>query len=149
MRYVLFFSSKKSDTHLEFDIDIFKQEDSNNPIFYINYAHARINQIFAKAEKTVEEVIAVKLENLSEDAQNLLFSALLLPEVLEDAFESRQIQKVTEYLKSLAAALHKFYNENRIVGSADEEKLLKLFAVTALSLRVGLRLIGIHAKERM
>lgn len=147
LRFV--FLSKKSDTHLEFDIDIFKQEDSNNPIFYINYAHARINQIFAKAEKTVEEVIAVKLENLSEDAQNLLFSALLLPEVLEDAFESRQIQKVTEYLKSLAAALHKFYNENRIVGSADEEKLLKLFAVTALSLRVGLRLIGIHAKERM
>ena len=47
LRFV--FLSKKSDTHLEFDIDVFKQEDSNNPIFYINYAHARINQVFAKA----------------------------------------------------------------------------------------------------
>lgn len=147
LRFV--FLSKKSDTHLEFDVDVFKQEDNNNPVFYINYAHARINQIFAKAEKNVDDVVHVALENLSEDAQNLLFSALLLPEVLEDAFHSRQVQKVTEYLKSLASSLHKFYNENRVVGSVDEEKFLKLFAVVALSLRVGLGLIGIHAKERM
>jgi len=80
LRFV--FLSKKSDTHLEFDVDVFKQEDSNNPIFYINYAHARINQIFAKAEKSISDVQNVKLENLSEEAQNLLFSALLLTEVL-------------------------------------------------------------------
>jgi len=147
LRFV--FLSKKSDTHLEFDIDVFKQEDNNNPVFYVNYAHARVNQIFAKAEKSLQDIVHVKLENLSEEAQNLLFSALLLPEVLDDAFHSRQVQKVTEYLKSLAAALHKFYNENRVVGSDDEAKLLKLFAVVALSLRVGLRMIGIHAKERM
>ena len=86
---------------------------------------------------------------MNEEAQNLLFSALLLPEVLEDAFSSRQVQKVTEYLKNLAAALHKFYNENRVVGSVEEEQLLKLFAVVALSLRVGLKLIGITAKDKM
>ncbi len=147
LRFV--FLSKKSDTHLEFDIDIFKQEDSNNPIFYINYAHARINQIFAKAGKTVEDVVGVELVNLSEDAQNLLFSALLLPEVLEDVFSSRQVQKLPEYLKHLAASLHKFYNENRVVGSEHEARYLKLFAVVALSLRVGLKLIGINAKEKM
>ncbi len=147
LRFV--FLSKKSDTHLEFDVDVFKQEDSNNPIFYINYAHARINQIFAKAGKSIADVENVPLENMSEEAQNLLFSALLLPEVLEDAFHSRQVQKVTEYLKNLAASLHKFYNENRVVGSVDEEKFLKLFAVVALSLRVGMKLIGITAKERM
>jgi len=147
LRFV--FLSKKSDTHLEFDVDVFKQEDSNNPIFYINYAHARINQIFAKAEKNISDVIHVKLENMSEDAQNLLFSALLLPEVLEDAFQSRQVQKVTEYLKNLAASLHKFYNENRVVGTTEEAKFLKLFATVALSLRLGLKLIGITAKEKM
>ena len=147
LRYV--FLSKKSDTHLEFDVDVFKQEDNNNPIFYINYAHARINQIFTKAEKSIDDIRDVVLENLSEDAQNLLFSALLLPEVLEDAFNSRQVQKVNDYLKNLASALHKFYNENRVVGSEDEAKLLKLFAVVALSLRVGLKLIGIRAKDKM
>ena len=147
LRFV--FLSKKSDTHLEFDVDVFKQEDSNNPIFYINYAHARINQIFAKAGKTLTDVQNVKLENLNEEAHNLLFSALLLPEILEDTFSSRQVQKLTEYLKNLAASLHKFYNENRVVGSEDEAKLLKLFAVVALSLRVGLKLIGINAKDKM
>jgi arginyl-tRNA synthetase len=147
LRFV--FLSKKSDTQLEFDIDVFKQEDSNNPIFYINYAHARINQVFAKAGKTIEDVRSIPLVGLNEEAQNLLFSALLLPEVLEDAFSSRQVQKVTEYLKALAASLHKFYNENRVVGSMDEDKLLKLLAMVGLSLRVGLKLIGIRAKEKM
>ena len=147
LRFV--FLSKKSDTHLEFDVDVFKQEDNNNPIFYINYAHARINQIFTKAGKGVEDVKDVSLVGLGEEGLNLLFSALLLPEVLEDAFHSRQVQKLTEYLKNLAAALHKFYNENRVVGSEDEDRLLKLFAVVALSLRMGLHLIGITAKEKM
>ena len=91
----------------------------------------------------------IKLEKMSEEAQNLLFTAMLLPEILEDAFSSRQVQKVTEYLKNLSASLHKFYNENRVVGSIDEDKYLKLFAVVGLSLRVGLRLIGITAKEKM
>ena len=147
LRFV--FLSKKSDTHLEFDIDMFKQEDSSNPIFYINYAHARINQIFNKSGKTVEDIEQVKLENLNEDAANLLYSALLLPEVLEDAFDSRQLQKVTEYLKTLSAALHKFYNENRVVGEMNEDKYLKLFAMVGVSLRVGLNLIGIKAKDKM
>ncbi len=147
LRFV--FLSKKSDTHLEFDVDVFKQEDSNNPIFYINYAHARINQIFAKSGKTPEDVKDIVLENISEEAQNLLFTALLLPEVLEDAFALRQVQKVTEYLKNLSATLHKFYNENKVVGSVDEDKYLKLFAVVAVSIRVGLKLIGISAKEKM
>ncbi|MDD3462226.1 MAG: arginine--tRNA ligase [Sulfurospirillaceae bacterium] len=147
LRFV--FLSKKSDTHLEFDIDVFKQEDSNNPIFYINYAHARINQVFSKSQKTIKDVLHVKFEGMGEEAQNLLFSALLLPEVLEDAFSSRQVQKVTDYLKNLASSLHKFYNENRVVGSEKEEQYLKLFAMVGLSLRVGLRLIGIEAKTKM
>ena len=91
----------------------------------------------------------IPLIDLNEEGLNLLFSALLLPEVLEDAFNSRQVQKVTEYLKNLAASLHKFYNENRIVGSQEENQLLKLLAVVALSLRTGLKLIGIEAKTKM
>ena len=147
LRFV--FLSKKSDTHLDFDVDMFKQEDSSNPIFYINYAHARINQVFKKSGKTLEDIKDIKLENLNDDGANLLYSALLLPEVLEDAFESRQLQKVTEYLKTLSASLHKFYNENRVVGEKDEEKFLKLFAMVGVSIRTGLNLIGITAKDKM
>jgi len=147
LRFV--FLSKKSDTHLEFDVDMFKQEDSSNPVFYINYAHARINQVFNKSGKKVDDIKDIKLEYLNEDAINLLYSALLLPEVLEDAFESRQLQKVTEYLKVLSSSFHKFYNENHVVGEANEDKYLKLFAMVGVSIRTGLRLIGIEAKDKM
>ncbi len=143
------FLTKKSDTHLEFDVDMLKTEDSSNPIYYIQYAHARINQVFEKAGKSPHEVVQTKLEDLDEDAQNLLFSALLLPEVLEDAFESRQLQKLTDYLKSLAALYHQFYNKHKIVGTKNEEKLLKLSAMVAVTLRTGLKLMGIEAKYKM
>jgi arginyl-tRNA synthetase len=143
------FLSKKSDTHLEFDVDMFKQQDSSNPIFYVQYAHARINQIFEKADKKPEDVFDVALESLDEDSKNLLFSALLLPEVLEDAFSSRALQKLPEYLKSLAALYHQFYNKHKIVGAQNADALLKVSAMVAVSLRTGLKLMGIEAKYRM
>ena len=147
LRFV--FLSKKSDTHLEFDVDMFKQEDSSNPIFYINYAHARINQLFAKSGKSIDDVKSTALTGLNEDGANLLYTALLLQEVLEDAFNSRQVQKLTEYLKNLASLLHKFYNENKVIGSDQEDMYLKLFGMVGVSLRVGLNLIGIQAKDKM
>lgn len=143
------FLSKKADTHLEFDVDLLKKEDSSNPIYYINYAHARVNSIFEKANKDIKDIYDVELKDLSDDAKNLLFISLLLPEVIEDAFKKQELQKITDYLKILAAHFHRFYNENRVLGSKNEDKLLKLFSVTALSIRVGLRLLGIEAKKRM
>ena len=143
------FLSKKSDTHLEFDVDMFKQQDSSNPIFYVQYAHARINQIFVNAGKTPEDVFDVKLQGLDEDSKNLLFTALLLPEVLEDAFNSRALQKLPEYLKSLAALYHQFYNKHKIVAADNEASLLKISAMVAVSLRTGLKLMGIEAKYKM
>jgi arginyl-tRNA synthetase len=143
------FLTKKSDTHLEFDISMLDSEDSSNPIFYINYAHARVNQLFGKASRQLEDVLETKLVDLDESGKNLLFTALLLPEVLEDAFDSRAIQKLPEYLKNLAALIHKFYNEHKVVGTEHEAKYLKLLATASLSIRVGLSLIGIQAKEKM
>ncbi|PSM52043.1 arginyl-tRNA synthetase [Campylobacter blaseri] len=147
LRFV--FISKKCDTPLEFDINELKAEDSSNPIFYINYAHARVHQVFAKAEKNLEDVVNASFENLNEDAKNLLFEALILNDVLEDAFHSRQLQKLPDYLKSLSSNFHKFYNENKVVGSANEDALLKVFAVVAMSIRTGLSLMGITAKDKM
>lgn len=143
------FVSKANTSSLEFDVDELKREDSSNPIYYINYAHARVNQVFAKAGKTSTDVEAANLENLNDAAKNLLFEALELPEILRDSYASKQLHKIPDYLKSLAASFHKFYNENRVVGSEDEDALLKLFAVVALSLRTALGLLGIKAKERM
>ena len=78
-----------------------------------------------------------------------MFDALLLPEIVEDAFTSRQVQKLPDYLKGLATLLHKFYYDCRIIGTEDEAKLLKLLLVVALSLKTGLSLMGIEAKDSM
>ncbi len=143
------FLSKKCDTHLEFDVEILKKSDSSNPIYYINYAHARINQLFKKSGKTPEDILHVGFESLNEDGVNLLFNALLLNEVLEDAFKTRQMQKITDYLKFLSSLFHKFYNEHKVVGSENEDVYLKLFSVVKRSIHKGLELIGIEAKEVM
>jgi len=143
------FASKKSDTPLEFDVNELKKQDSSNPVFYVQYAHARIQTIIGKSDLDLEAIMASSLTGLSEDADSLMFEALLLPEVIEDAFNSRQVQKMTDYLKSLAALYHKFYYDVRVLGSDDEAKLLKLYLVVAASLRTGLSMLGITAKDRL
>lgn len=143
------FASKKCDTALEFDIEELKRQDSSNPVYYVQYAHARIQTLIAKSEMSMDSIMAAKLHGLSADADGLLFEALLLPEIIDDAFESRQAQKLPDYLKALAAKLHKFYYDTKIIGNEDEAKLLKLLLVVALSLKTGFSLLGIEAKDRM
>lgn len=147
LRYI--FLSKKCDTHLEFDISDLQKEDSSNPVYYINYAHARIHQVFAKAGKKIDDVMKADLQSLNQDGVNLLFEALNLKAVLNDAFEARALQKIPDYLKNLAANFHKFYNENKVVGSANENDLLKLFSLVALSIKTAFSLMGIEAKNKM
>ncbi len=143
------FASKKSDTALEFDLVDLQKTDSSNPIFYINYAHARIHTILNKSEMKMDTIMASNVKGLGEDADNLLFEAMLLNEVVEDAFNSRQVQKLTDYLKSLASTYHKFYYDHKVIGTPNEAKMLKLFLVVALSIKTGLSLLGITAKESM
>ena len=118
-------------------------------MYYIQYAHARIKTMIRKSSLSSGEILNATLHSLSHDANSLLFEALLLPEIVDDAFHSRQIQKLTDYLRSLAAKLHKFYYDCKILGTSDEAKLLKLLQVVALSLKTGMSLLGIEAKDSM
>ncbi|MCT7496340.1 arginine--tRNA ligase [Aliarcobacter cryaerophilus] len=143
------FLTKKSDTHLEFDVDMLKNQDSSNPIFYINYAHARINQVFVKSNLSFEDIKNESFEKLNSEALNLVYESLLLKSVLEDAFSKRDMQKITEYLYNLASSVHKFYNEHKIIGSSEEKIYLKVLSMAKLSIKTGLKLLGIEAKEIM
>ncbi|WP_419763780.1 MAG: arginine--tRNA ligase [Arcobacter sp.] len=147
LRFV--FLTRKSDTHLEFDLEMLKNQDSSNPVFYINYAHARINQVFKKANLTTNDVKDEKFENLNEDAINLVYESLLLPAIINEAFEKRDMQKITDYLYSLASSVHKFYNEHKVLDSEEQNSYLKVLSVVSLSIRTGLKLLGIKAKEVM
>jgi len=147
MRFI--FISKKGETPLEFDVDELAREDSSNPIFYITYAHARVNQIVTKAGKREADVLSADFGTLDEAGLGLAFAALGLNEILNDAFNSRGLQKLPDFLKALAADFHKYYNENRVVGSENEDAKLKLFALVALSIRTAFALMGLSAKEKM
>ena len=147
LRFV--FLTKKSDTHLEFDIDLLKNNDSSNPVFYINYAHARINQLFKKAELNVSDVKDASIADVNQDAKDLVYESLLLRTVLNEAFDKRDMQKITDYLHGLSAMIHKFYNEHKIVGIENQDQYLKVLSMAALAIRTGLNVLGIKAKDIM
>lgn len=155
LRFV--FLSKKNDTHLEFDVEEIKQEDSNNPVYYINYAHARIHTLLERSTKTQEQIDSVSIlpllraedTSLKQDSMDLLFLSLQLSQVIEDSFHSRNLVKMSDYLKHLAACFHHFYNAHKILHSALELEILKLTQMVSLALSLGLELLGIEAKKSM
>jgi arginyl-tRNA synthetase len=144
------FASKTADTSLTFDISDLLKQDSSNPIYYINYAHARVHSLLRKSEFSLEEILNEKISTSShKESRELLFFALRLPEVIEESFESRGVQKMAEYLHSLASNFHSFYNKTPMIGKEREKELLKLSFVVANTIKVGLSLLGISAKEKM
>jgi arginyl-tRNA synthetase len=143
------FLTKRADTHLEFDIEGLKKEDSSNPIYYINYAHARICSLFEKLGKTPNDLFDARLLDLNRDAKDLLFSALQLTETVNESFQTRQPHLLTDYLYKLAVKTHKFYADNRVIGSNNEESYAKILSMVALTIKLGLKLLGIDAKTRM
>jgi arginyl-tRNA synthetase len=143
------FASKKCDTHLEFDLDKLTKQDSSNPLFYINYAHARIHSIFKKADKNFEDVKDANFDNISSEARELLFEALVLPSILEETFNSMATQKLTDYLYELASNFHSFYNSNKILNNPDENSYLRLFSTVAYTIKNALLLLNIEAKNKM
>ena len=147
LRFV--FLTKKADTHLEFDVDDLNKKDASNPSYYVNYAHARIRSIFSNANKEYNDMLDIELNNLNQDEKDLLFLALQLPYVLEDAFNHREPHRLTNFLIDLASEFHSFYNKNKVLGSEKEDIRLKILAVVGIILNLGLSLLGIKAKERM
>lgn len=144
------FLSKKPDTHLEFDVSSLKKQDSSNPIYYINYANARIHTLFDKAGMDIQDLCMPQgaLE-LNDDAKSLLFESLYLTHIVESSFRDREIQKICEYLKNLAAMLHGFYNTHKILQTPQQNSYLYVLKVVSHSLTLGLSLLGIQAQTRM
>lgn len=139
------FLTKRADTHLEFDIADLNAQDSSNPIFYINYANARIHTLLGKSGAEA----SFDFGALDSAWKDLLFYALLLPSVLEGAFRERAMQKIPEYLKNLASKLHFCYNSSKIIGSENEGAICAILRVVSHSITTGLALMGIEAKTKM
>lgn len=150
------FLSKSLDTHLEFDVQDLSKEDSSNPVFYINYANARIHTLLEKSSISLEDINKTDLstlldsnDSLGQDSMQLILQSLGLFYVLNQSYEERALQKLCEYLKNIAKSFHTFYNAYRILQTQYEAGILKIFLLVSLSLTTGFNMLGINIKTKM
>jgi arginyl-tRNA synthetase len=152
-----FFLMRKSDSHLDFDLELAKKESSENPVFYVQYAHARIASIFEQArqsgvEMTDRSARAVKLERLSEPEELALIKHVIqLPEAVEESVNELEPHRLVFYLLELAGEFHRYYNRFRVVS--DDADLTKARLILLRSVQKviggGLTLLGVTAPLKM
>ncbi|MEX0719752.1 MAG: arginine--tRNA ligase [Balneolaceae bacterium] len=147
-----FFLMRSPNTHLEFDIAQAKEAGEKNPVFYLQYAHARISSILRKVEEDYLFMGKVNLKKLNHPAEITLIKTLLkFPEAISGAAEAREPHRVINYLNDLASDFTGFYHDCRILG--EEEELVHarttLAKAVAQVLRNGLTILGITAPEQM
>lgn len=150
MRFFLLMRS--SESHLDFDLDLAKKESSENPVYYIQYAYARIRSLFRKADEEDVQESASSLGMLTQQEElDLIKKLLLYPDVVEDSADTLAPHKIAYYLQELAADFHAYYNKFRIVDKDRALSGARLYLVRCVEtvLSNGLGLLGISAPERM
>ena len=148
------FLTRKADSHLDFDIEVARKESSENPVFYVQYAYARISSIFRKAKERGAEdlVIPGNLNRLSEDEEVELMKKLsLYPLMFEGAVRAREPHRVTFYLQELASLFHSYYNRHRVLTDDPQDARARLSLCSAIKrvLDEGLSILGVTAPEKM
>ncbi|MCB1141031.1 MAG: arginine--tRNA ligase [Leptospiraceae bacterium] len=145
-----FFITRALGTPLEFDLDLAKEESDKNPVFYLQYAHARIRSIFRENSEERDFDAFQNLES-REERDRLLFWICRFPEEVLDSAIQMEPHRLTNYLQNLAKVFSKFYigKENRIKDSDKETRLGLTYIcyATALCLKMGLNLLGVHAPD--
>jgi arginyl-tRNA synthetase len=149
-----FIAARGHTSGIDFDIELAKKQSSENPVYYVQYAHARISSILRKAAEAGLSPAGGLASALGDDAIALGLGKLLLrlPEVVEDAAALHETQGVTAYATELATAFHAFYRDRRVIDRADpvtSQARLTLVTATRLALANTLALLGISAPESM
>lgn len=151
-----FFLMRKLDSPLDFDLDLAKKQTDENPVYYVQYAHARICSVMSYAQTQVGTLSSAAddydLSKLVATEEISLIKKLAeLPEVISKAAQFLEPNRMTSYLMELAATFHKFYHEHRVVS--DDKALtsarLRLVEATKIVLANALRLLNISAPEKM
>ncbi len=153
-----FLVARKADAEFVFDVNLARQKSDENPVYYLQYAHARICSVFDNASEkgfavpTVEALASQPLATLGGEAANSLIDAIgEYPEALSAAARDHAPHLLCHYLKDLAAALHAFYSAERVLVEDDETRndRLALLAATRRTLANGLAVLGISAPAYM
>ena len=148
-----FFVKTAGDSHMDFDLDLAVSQSNENPVYYAQYAHARINSILRSAN---EQGYVASLDNLSlltaEKEEDVLKKVGAFPQVVADAAKHRTPHRIANYIQELAAAFHSFYGAEKVINADNKELTearLALITSVKTTLANALRLIGVSAPEKM
>jgi len=148
-----YFVKTACDSHMDFDLDLAVSQSNENPVYYAQYAHARISSILRSAE---EQGFAASLENLNlltaEKEEEVLKKVGSFPQVVAEAAKHRTPHRVANYIQELAASFHSFYNAEKVLNPDNKELTgarLALINAVRVTLANALRLIGVSAPEKM
>jgi arginyl-tRNA synthetase len=152
-RYI--FLTRRSDSHLDFDLDIAKEQSRENPVYYVQYAHARLASLFREAETRnigIPKSDAVDLSLLDlEEERNIIKALAKYPEVIEEAAQAYEPHRLTFYLQDLAGLLHNYYFKHRVITEDLKRTAVKLFLMKQVKtvIQGALKILGVNAPERM
>jgi arginyl-tRNA synthetase len=147
-----FLAARRADSQLIFDIDLARAQTNDNPVYYIQYAHARICSVLNQWGGDVSSLKKVNLTPLNEPNEAILMQRLSeFPEIVNDAATDLAPHAIANYLKECASDLHSYYNDTKFLVDDESTKLarLALIAATQQVLKNGLHLLGVSAPDKM
>lgn len=151
-----FYITRRSDQHLDFDLDLAKSQSNDNPVYYVQYAHARICSVLAQLEDKglafdIDAGIGATARLTEPGEKQLAVQLLRYPELLAHAVQQREPHQITNYLRELAADFHGYYNGTRLLSEDAELRNARLALALAVRqvLANGLELLGVSAPEAM
>ena len=147
-----FLVARKPDSQLVFDIDLAKTQNSDNPVYYIQYAHARIAGVLKQWGGDINQLSKVNIDQLKSSQELILIKRLSeFPEMVIHAGVELAPHTIANYLKDCAADLHSYYDDTKFLVENEDEKLarLSLIRATQMVLKNGLNLLGVNAPEKM
>lgn len=154
-----FYLEKSLSTHMEFDMALAKERSVKNPVYYVQYAGARMSSILRKSREKTEIFSGVSIYNYINDhtasptekisVSSLIKKLIQFPEVVEDTAKDYQVQRLTKYAYELASEFSQFYRDVKVIGSKNEKELLALVALSRKVLEDALKLMGISAPKKM
>ena len=147
-----FYVLRKSDQHLDFDLDLAKSQSNDNPVYYVQYAHARVCSVLEQWGEDPAVLVAVDMSPLTQAAELSLLQKLIdYPELVESAAKELSPHLIAFYLRELAAEFHSYYNSTRFLVPEVPLRMARLGLVAAIQqvLRNGLKLLGVSAPDKM
>lgn len=151
MRY--FFNTRSCDSHLDFDLDLARTQSNENPVYYVQYAHARICTMLEQAAEKGIDFSGFDSSLLKNEKEiDLLKQLGDFPKTIADAAEKRAPHLVTQYVFDLSALLHSYYNAEKVINEDNldlTKARLALMAAVKITIANALKLIGVHAPQKM